>query len=173
MHLHPVSVPADCGQTVPMGTEIERKFLLDGPPAGIDLGDGVHMRQGYVAEDGGVSVRVRVFDDSARLTIKAGTGVARTEVELDVPVAEAEQLWPFTAGRRVDKTRHRVVLVADDLVAEVDRFHDALDGLWVVEVEFDSVEASERFAPPAWFGREVTGDHRWTNLALSRQGRPD
>ena len=43
-----------------MPTEIERKFLVD-DPAGVPRADGPGMllRQGYLAEDGDVQVRVR------------------------------------------------------------------------------------------------------------------
>ena len=67
--------------------------------------------------------------------MKAGRGVARTEVELDVPLAEAEALWPHTAGRRLEKVRFRVPVDGGD--AEVDRYAGELAGLWTVEVEFD------------------------------------
>ena len=33
-------------------------------------------------------------------------------------------------------------------------------------------EASEEFDPPAWLGREVTGDERFANQRLALQGRP-
>ena len=42
------------------------------------------------------------------------------------------------------------------VVAEVDRYGGELDGLWTVEVEFDDEAAAEAFAPPAWFGPELT-----------------
>jgi CYTH domain-containing protein len=41
-----------------------------------------------------------------------------------------------------------------------------------VEVEFGSREASERFAPPPWVGRELTGDKRYANQSLALGGRP-
>ena len=44
--------------------------------------------------------------------------------------------------------------------------------LLVAEVEFPSTEASEAFAPPAWLGREVTGDARYANQSLARYGAP-
>ena len=59
----------------------------------------------------------------------------------------------------------------DGGVAEVDRYQGELDGLWTVEVEFGSLEASRAFSPPDWFGREVTDDQRYRNAALAR-GRP-
>jgi adenylate cyclase len=154
-----------------MATEIERKFLVDRLPDAAELGAGVAMRQGYVAEEDGVAVRVRITDDEARLTIKAGDGVSRTEVELPLDVDEAESLWPFSEGRRITKRRHRVAL-AGGHVAEVDVYAGPLDGLLTVEVEFESDEDAGAFVPPSWFGREVTTEPGWSNLSLSRDGIP-
>ena len=164
--------------TVVVGTEIERKFLADRPPSHEVLGVGAHIRQGYLAEEGEVGVRLRLVAGRAILTVKAGSGLVRTEVEVDLPAADAEQLWQHTTGRRIDKSRHRVALETDgagaptETVAEVDVFHGGLAGLCMVEVEFSSVESAAGFVPPQWFGREVTGDAGWTNASLARSGRP-
>jgi len=154
-----------------MGVEIERKFLVDVPPAADVLGDGVALRQGYLAGEGDVETRVRIGPDWARLTVKAGRGLARTEVEVPVPVDEAEALWPHTVGRRLEKVRHRVDVAGG--VAEVDRYGGELTGLWTVEVEFATAEEAIAFTPPPWFGREVTEEDGWSNGAMARRGRPD
>ncbi len=157
-----------------MAIEIERKFILHGSPPADRLGAGVRIRQGYLAENEPVEVRVRIADAAATLVLKAGTGLSRTEVELPISLAQAEALWPYTARRRIAKTRHRVVLDDDArLVAEVDVYGGALSGLCVVEVEFDSEEDAAAFVPPEWFGRELTGEVGWGNAALARDGRPD
>lgn len=157
-----------------MPVEIERAFVADALSDPDLLGPGRRLRQGYVAGEGDVEVRVRIVDGSADLTVKAGTGLTRTEVVLPLVVADAEALWPTTEGRRVDKMRHRVPLPGGDgLIAEVDVFTGALEGLVRVEVEFSSEAAAHAFVPPAWFGREVTGEVAWSNAHLARSGRPD
>lgn len=157
-----------------MSVEIERAFVADALVDPDLLGPGRRLRQGYVAGEGDVEVRVRIADSSADLTVKAGTGLSRTEVVLPLDAADAETLWPTTEGRRVDKTRHRVPLAGDaGLVAEVDVFTGALAGLVRIEVEFASEPAAHAFTPPAWFGREVTGEVAWSNAHLARHGRPD
>ncbi len=153
-----------------MVAEIERKFLVSELPPPPVLGPGAGLRQGYLAEEAGVEVRVRIADGEARLTVKAGSGLTRTEVEISIAAADAEALWPLTAGRRVEKRRHRVHV--DGGVAEVDVYGGALAGLVVVEVEFDDREGAARFVPPAWFGEEVTGNPAWSNASLARSGRP-
>ena len=153
-----------------MPVEIERAFVADRRPDAELLGPGVPLRQGYVASEGEVEVRLRITADDAVLTIKSGGGLARDEVELTVAAADAEALWPLTQGRRIAKHRHRVPV--GEQVAEVDVYGDALEGLCRIEVEFDSEAAAAAFDPPAWFGREVTGDERWRNASLARHGRP-
>jgi adenylate cyclase len=157
-----------------MTIEIERKFVLHTVPSKDFLGDGVALRQGYVAEEGEVSVRIRITPTQALLTVKAGVGLTRTEVEVEISSEQANALWPHTSTRRIAKTRHRVRLDGQQqLVAEVDVYADELDGLYTVEVEFPSEEQAAEFVPPQWFGVEVTGNRAWTNAALARNGRPE
>lgn len=153
-----------------MANEIERKFLIDRLPGDVVLGPAAPLRQGYVAIDGAVEVRVRISDERAWLTVKAGTGLTRTEVEVRVTTADAEALWSVTEGRRLSKHRHAVAVGAH--VADVDVYAGSLEGLCTAEVEFTSVAAAAAFQPPAWFTREVTGDARWSNAALARFGIP-
>ena len=155
----------------PVTTEIERKFLVSEPPPADMLGPGARLRQGYLAEDGQVQVRIRIAEAGSTLTVKAGRGLRRVEVEKVVDRPAAEALWPFTAGRRVEKVRHRVP-VGGGLVAEVDLYEGDLAGLCTAEVEFASVADAERFVPPSWCGRDVTGEPGWDNATLARRGRP-
>lgn len=156
-----------------MTTEIERKFVLGEIPSADLLGIGEEFRQGYVAEEDDVVVRVRITDRGATLTVKGGGGLSRTEVEVSISQEEAEALWPHTKGRRIQKTRHRVTgHELGDLVAEIDVYAGELAGLYTAEVEFDSEDEASAFVPPEWFGREVTGEAQWSNSALARHGLP-
>src|SRR3954471_12593480 len=156
-------------ETPPSGVEIERKFLVDRLPDG--LGEGGCIQQGYLAiGDDGVEVRVRRRGDDMTLTIKSGPGMTRTEEELAIDARRFKSLWPLTKGRRVNKTRH-VIPLGGELAAELDVYSGAHDGLLTAEIEFPSVEASEAFDPPAWLGREVTGDSTYANQALALKGR--
>ena len=156
----------------PPGVEIERKFLVDAPPAELD--EGQRIEQGYLAiADDGVEVRIRRRGAATTLTVKSGPGMVRTEEELAIDERQFESLWALTEGRRVSKTRH-LVSVGPDLVAELDVYAGAHEGLLVAEIEFASVDASDGFTPPSWLGHEVTGDARFANQALALSGRrPD
>jgi adenylate cyclase len=152
--------------------EIERKFLVRALPTADVLGAGELLRQGYLAEEGDAAVRIRITDRAATLTVKAGHGLSRTEVELPISREQADALWPHTKGRRIEKTRHRVDLGDGSLTAEVDVYAGDLAGLNTVEVEFDDSARATAFVPPDWFGVDVTDEAGWTNAALARNGRP-
>lgn len=155
-----------------MADEIERKFVLDAPPQGLDDHPSEPISQGYLALDGDVEVRVRRRGEQAFLTIKAGGGRRRVEQELAIEPAHFAALWPLTEGRRIVKRRY-VVPAPDALVFEVDVYEEELAGLVVAEVEFPDDAAANAFASPEWLGREVTDDPRWKNQALALHGRPD
>lgn len=153
-------------------TEIERKWVPEGPPRWPDDHVARRVEQGYVAlDDAGAEVRVRRADDELTLTIKSAPGLVRVEEEIPLPAERFEALWALTEGRRVVKTRHLVPLDGG-LTAEVDVYEGALGGLVTAEVEFASEEASAAFDPPAWLGREVTGDKRYANRSLAVNGAP-
>lgn len=152
--------------------ERERKFLVEAVPDDLDSAAAVQLRQGYLAADDRRSVRVRdAGTGGCTLTVKAGSGVERTELEWSISRQEFDAAWPHTDRQRIEKTRHLVPF--GDHVIELDVFGGALDGLVVAEVEFDSISASDDFEPPAWFGPEITDDGRYTNASLALHGLPD
>ena len=149
--------------------ERERRFLVREVPD--RLPDGSRIVQGYLMTTP-AAVRVRRRDGVYSLTIKTGTGLARTEIERSITRDEFDALWDVATDLRIEKHRHLIAL-PDGFVAELDLFTGPLAGRRLVEVEFDTDEAAAAFEPPAWFGREVTDDGRYTNAALARSGWPD
>jgi adenylate cyclase len=154
--------------------EIERKFLVPAVPAGLGEHPSSALAQGYIAiHPDGTEVRIRRRDGASVLTVKSGGGLARVEEEFPVDDAAFERLWPLTEGRRIEKVRYLVPAEAPGLVIEVDVYDGALAGLVVAEVEFAGEADAEAFVPPAWLGREVTGDARFKNQRLAVDGRPE
>jgi len=153
--------------------EIERKFLVTAVPSD-ELGESraVEIVQGYLAagEDGS-EVRLRRVAGELWLTAKRGAGMVRGEHEVALSVEQFNALWPATEGRRLAKTRHALPL--GELQIELDVYSGSLSGLVVAEVEFPTVELARAFAPPPWFGREVTDDQRFKNRRLAEDGLPD
>lgn len=150
-----------------MAKEIERKFLVrsDGWRSAVETKS--VLRQGYIASMDDRSVRVRILDSrKARLTIKIGrSAIIRDEFEYDIPVAEAEELLQNAIGIVIEKTRYRVP--HEGFVWEVDVFTGEHRGLVIAEVEMNA--ETDKPALPAWLGREVTGDFRYSNQALATE----
>lgn len=151
--------------------EIERKFLIPEQPDGLVLHSSAEIRQGYLMAD--VTQEIRLRDKGGRfsLAVKQGTGLARSEVEIELEERQFAQLWPLTEGTRVEKTRHLVD--HEDVTIELDFYLGALSGLFLAEVEFSSEEEARAFSPPDWFGTEVTDDERFKNKSLALLGRPE
>jgi CYTH domain-containing protein len=151
--------------------EIERKLLVDAPPADLDAWDAARLQQGYLAITDEVEVRVRRKDPGgAVLTVKSSPALSRVEEELVLDDDAFARLWPLTDGRRVVKTRH--TRRVDGVLLELDVYEGALEGLMTLEVEFADEAAAGAWAPPPWAGREVTGDKAYANQSLAVRGRP-
>lgn len=152
-----------------MSREIERKWVVEAMPPGMLEGASAEtLRQGYLPPE--AQVRVRRVDERCVLTVKAGSGIERLEIELEVSPEDFAALWDLTPGRRLVKQRHRIPV--GDHTAELDVFADELDGLVLVEVEFVDLEAAHAFEPPPWFGEEVTDDGRYANATIAVEGDP-
>lgn len=154
-----------------MAAEIERKFLVDEEPPGLEDRERKEIEQGYLAIDAEAEVRIRRAGADCTLTVKRGAGESREEYEVAIEPSQAEVLWQACAGRQLRKRRY-VVPLEDGLRAELDVYAGELAGLRVVEVEFRSAAHAAAFVPPPWFGRELTGDRRFANQALAVDGAP-
>jgi adenylate cyclase len=151
--------------------EIERKFLAEILPPELDSVDGILTRQGYVEiADNDFELRLRQKDDFFYQTIKQGSGLVRQEHEIELTRDQFESLWSLTENRRIHKIRYE--FPAGDIICEIDIFGEALKGLQLVEVEFDTREQSSAFIPPDWFGKEVTDDRHYKNRQLAIHGLP-
>jgi len=147
-----------------MGWEIERRFLVRVADAmWLRLGEGYHLRQGYV-RNGEPTVRVRIGEPrGAVLTCKSGSGIRRSEVESVIPGEVAQALFLAAEDRVIEKIRWH----AGEW--ELDRFLGPLDGLMLLEIE---LEAEDQAMPPVPESirilREVTDDKRFVSGHLAR-----
>lgn len=149
-----------------MAQEIERKFLVKDSSYKQLAYNHTHIAQGYIASGGGRTVRIRIRDDHAYLTIKgpsADGGLSRYEFETEIAVADAHDLMRICQPGIVQKTRW-LVKCTDGHTFEVDEFEGDNEGLVMAEVELGS--ADEAYEKPDFIGREVTGDHRFYNSHL-------
>lgn len=145
--------------------EIERKFLVrkDGSFKTMASSHS-HIQQGYI-QCKGATVRIRMRDEKAYLTIKGPSsngGLSRYEFEREIPVVDAQEMLKLCHGGMVDKTRW--IVPFEGHVFEVDEFHGANEGLLFAEVEL--ADEMEDFAHPPFLGVEVTGNRHFYNSHL-------
>ena len=147
-----------------MSVEIERKFLVRSD-AWHPAPRCMQIRQAYLCIGETNTIRVRLGDHQAWLTIKGPTlGGVRPEFEYAIPVADAEQIAALSPYPEIEKTRHFVEFAHH--LWEIDVFSGANEGLVLAEVELDAVD--EAVQMPDWIGEEVTGDIRYHNAHLCR-----
>ncbi len=149
--------------------EIERKYLVASLPEGYEGFPHAEIEQGYLCTS--PTVRVRRYGERYILTVKercstASTAIHNREEEFVLSCEAYRKLRSKCEGRMVVKTRYRIPL-DEGLTAELDIFHDAHEGLMLVEVEFPDTRSADRFVPPAWFGMDVSRDPRYRNSCLA------
>ena len=149
-----------------MAIEIERKFRLRNDSWRAEVRESTLLRQGYLANTGRASVRVRIAGAQGWLSVKAMSAcIARAEFEYPIPVAEAEEmLGHLCEGPSIEKWRHLVV--HDGSGWEIDEFLGENAGLVVAELELTAED--QRFSRPAWLGPEVSSEERYYNFRLAQ-----
>lgn len=146
------------------GFEIERKFLVKGYGYREQATSNSRIQQGYICSSHGRTVRVRIRDERAYLTIKGPAregGFSRYEFEKEIEMDEARQLMAICEPGIIDKTRFLVPSPDGRHTFEVDEFYGDNAGLVMAEVELESEDAP--FGKPDFIGDEVTGDRRFYN----------
>lgn len=147
-----------------MGQEIERKYLVRGEYK--NLADySIRIRQGYISTETENTVRIRITDDKAYLTIKGKQiGISRFEWEKEIALNEAEDLIKLCTGEIIEKIRYIIKFGIYNI--EVDEFSGGNSGLTLAEIEFES--ENQKPDLPAWIGTEVSRDFRYHNSNLSK-----
>jgi len=153
--------------------EIERKFQIKTMPENMNQYKIKEIEQGYLCT--GPVVRIRKSNDDYILTYKSRLGmvekaeeVALTCEEVELPLSKEayEHLRVKTDNNLISKTRYLIPLNGG-YTAELDVFHECLEGLKFVEVEFPSEEEAAAFISPEWFGKDVSFDKHYKNNYLS------
>lgn len=150
-----------------MSLEIERKFLVTGEYKSKSFAH-YTIEQGYFDTAPGRTVRIRIRDEKAFLTIKgpsANNGLSRYEFETEIPLEDGKQMMEFCRPGRIKKTRWLVR--SGKHTVEVDEFFGDNEGLVVAEIEL--ADENEEFEKPDFLGEEVTGDPRYYNKCLMRR----
>lgn len=144
-----------------MPLEIERKYLIKSDLLDLPK-EGKKLIQGYIWSDLDKSLRIRIANNKAFLTIKAGNNpLSRSEFEYEIPLKDAEDLL-ILCDSKIEKTRY--LIPQDNLFWELDVFEGENKGLIVAEIELNTED--EQFELPQWIDREVTHESKYLNVEL-------
>ena len=155
---------------MPKNTEIERKFLVRSDAFLAQASERHEIWQGYLCKEPGKTIRLRIRDDQAFLTIKSSQlreGLAKFEWEREIPLADAREMQALCLPNSIEKMRYIIPAppFADEpRYWEVDVFHGRLDGRVLAEIELGSEQ--EPFLRPDWLGEEVTGQPQYYNANM-------
>lgn len=157
-----------------MGTEIERKFLVNEREVlkllkDYDEKNTKQLRQGYLNTDPDRTVRIRL-----ETTADSGFGVLCIKGRPDSQLVRAEYEYPISRDDAIDlllmcessiieKTRYYVMV--NDKLWELDIYFGDNEGLITAEVELNYYD--EEVILPTWVRQEITYDTRYANSNLS------
>lgn len=146
-----------------MGLEIEKKYLVVDNSYKKLATSNIEIRQGYLSRVTERTVRIRIYGEEGKLTVKGKTeGMTREEFEYSIPLSDARLMMRLCEGPIVEKTRW--IVPYEGFIWEIDEFHGQHEGLTLAEVELKS--ATENPFLPPFIGLEVTGDARYYNSRL-------
>ena len=151
-------------------TEIERKFLVRSEEFKLQAVSSYEIIQGYLCKEPGKTIRIRIRDTRAFLTIKSSRlreGLAKFEWEKEIDIADAKELMNLCLPGEIHKTRYIVPAPpyeGAERCWEVDVFHGRLEGLVLAEIELGNED--EPFVRPEWLGEEVTGQAQYYNANM-------
>ena len=162
-------------------TEIERKFLVKSDAFIAQATTSYEIMQGYLCKDPEKTIRVRIRDTRAFLTIKSSLlrdGIAKFEWEKEIDLSDAKELMKICLPGAISKTRYIIKVKGerlkvkgertkdkgDSLKWEVDVFHGRLEGRVLAEIELS--DEDEAFERPDWLGEEVTGQPQYYNANM-------
>ena len=146
-----------------MGLEIEHKYLVKNEDYKNLATRVAHIAQGYLSRDKERTVRVRILNESAFITIKTKNhGDTRKEFEYAIPLEDARELLRICLPPIIEKHRHYVEY--EGFTWEVDEFDGELKGLTVAEIELPQSDC--QYAVPDFIGENVTDNPMYYNSNL-------
>lgn len=162
--------------------EIERKFIVEEKNIPFDIKNMPYQDiiQGYIEFENNLTFRLKntlyrnvngePIGEEWTQNIKGKNSKVRDEYEIRLLRDQFSKLWKLCDKNSLHKFRYDPPFDGGNM--DLDCFKNDLRGLWLVELEFDSIEDCDSFEPLKWFGKEVTEDMRYSNLNLVKFGLP-
>ncbi len=148
-------------------TEIEHKFLLHDTSYRQMATRISTIRQGYLSTDPDRTIRIRLKDDKAFITIKSRPNaqtLARFEWEREIDPNDAQEMLKMCPPYIIEKERY--IVQWKDIIIEIDEFHGVNEGLCIAEIELDDINQTLPELP-GFIGQEVSHDSRYSNSYLA------
>lgn len=142
--------------------EIERKWMVEGLPQGMEPFCVYQMDQGYVSVRPTVRIRREALQGGATqhiLCFKSAGRLSRQEIEMEISREKFEEIAALIIGKPlIEKTRWEYHL-PDGLVLEVNRVDAGQPGeFWYAEVEFESEEQALSWKPEGGLSEYLVDD---------------
>ncbi len=139
--------------------ELELTYLANKLPNDIFKVSPTRLVDIYIPEDPKLHSRLRIRQKGSQYTLTKkvllNEGDASRQEEFDIPLDQKEfDVLSKTSNKRVVKDRYNIVI--DGSHAEVDIFRDDLEGLVVIDFEFESEEEQVSFHAPKECLADVT-----------------
>ncbi len=138
--------------------EFELTYLIKELPAGFEHAASKEMLDIYIpssSEHPGLRIRKngKKYEITKKEPVKEGDSSHMIETTIPLTEAEYTELAQLP-GKRVGKTR--LYYTENSVDYEIDVFRGDLEGLILVDVEFDSLEKKSTFVPPTWCLADLT-----------------
>ena len=153
-----------------MGKEIEKRLLL-AEGASIPIPEEhtkIFIKQGYIHVESNKQIRIRIskigFSEEAYMCVKYTENIVRDEFEFPLGrLDEAKALY-----KKCDWTleKKRLTFAVGKTHFDVDLYPT---GLVLVEVEFKTLGAMNKWKKPHWVGEEITGIKKYSNITLAKK----
>lgn len=159
--------------------EIEKKWLIDINSIPYNLeeedADKYDIVQTYIHYSPEIRVREirHKYGTYYTMTIKRyvnDKGLTREEFDFEITEDEYNNTVVKGIDNTIYKTRYQIEI--DGLTYAFDIFHEDLDGLAYLEIEFDSEAQANKFKEPDWVIKDITDDRRYKNQSLAQYGIP-
>ena len=150
-----------------MALEIEHKYLVDNALwKNITPQKSAHIAQAYLCIEPKSTIRIRIKDTQAFLTIKSKSiEDTRDEFEYEIPLSDAQHMMKNMCSNAIEKIRHYYTY--EGKLWEVDEFKGDNEGLIIAEIELN--KADEDYLIPNWAIKNVSSDRNYANSNLTKK----
>ena len=158
--------------------EIERKWLVNKKNLpNMSKMSFIDITQGYInSTDNKLTFRLRqslymtnknnLIGEEYTMTLKGSGFKDREERESVLWKPQFSTFWPLCQENVIHKHRFEYP-GKEEKIIQIDIFKNSMEGLYMIEIEFDTLEECDNYQPEDWFGREVTENYQYTNFYMA------